>query len=132
MRTALWPRSLSLSGELLCILRVQFLPAAELQRIGTYNAAEWLSVEEVIEDVEADVPSGRAHRDEAAIDIGPQCEASSVSTRLKVPSHVESAPVVREQSGSVGLSHRCFGNVRAWCADGGETRRGAGFAEVGG
>src|SRR5512143_1350006 len=132
MRTAPWPRSLSLSRELLCILRVQLLPAAEFQRIRTDDAAERISVEEMIEDVETDVPSGGAHRDEAAIDVGPQCEASSVSSRLEVPSHVESAPVVREQSGSVGLSHRCFGNVRAWCADGGETRRGAGFAEVGG
>src|SRR5512141_1628376 len=132
MRTVLWLGSLSRSGELLRVLGVQFLPAAELQCIGTDDAADWISVEDVTQDVEADVPSRGAHRDEPAIDVGPQREAGSVSEWLQVPSHVESAPVVREQSGSVGLRHRCLSNVRAWCADGGEACRGSRLAKVGG
>src|SRR3989454_6381133 len=51
------PRS-SRYAELLCILRVQSLPAAELHRVGTDDAADGRSAEQVIQNVEADVPPG--------------------------------------------------------------------------
>src|SRR5437773_6407129 len=71
------PRS-SRYAELLCILRVQSLPA-ELHRLRTNDAAEGGSAEQVIQNIETNVPPGSTHRDEAAIDVGPQREARAAT-----------------------------------------------------
>src|SRR5206468_8377767 len=59
------------NAELLCVLGIQSLPAAELHRLGTNDAAEGGSAEKVIQHIEANVPPGSTHRDEAAIDVDP-------------------------------------------------------------
>ena len=46
--------------ELLCVLGVQSLPAVDLHRVGTDDAAEGISSEQVIQHIEADVPAGGA------------------------------------------------------------------------
>src|SRR5437870_2382928 len=110
-------------AELLCVLRVQSLPAAELHRVGTDDAADGRSAEKVIQNVEADVPPGGTHRDEAAIDVGPQGQARAAAKGLEFPPHVEATPFVLEHRGSVGSRHRCFGNVRRWGSYRGELHR---------
>src|SRR5882762_914974 len=64
-----------LNAALRCVLGVQSLPAAELYRLGTNDAADGGSAEKVIQNIEANVPPGSTHRDEAAIDVGPQRQA---------------------------------------------------------
>src|SRR5262245_27957390 len=63
--------------ELFGVLRMQPLPA-ELHRLGSNDAADWRATEQAIQHIEADVPSRRPHRDEAAIDVGPQRQACAV------------------------------------------------------
>src|SRR5437879_268849 len=104
-------------AELLCVLRVQSLPAAELHRVGTDDAADGRSAEKVIQNVEADVPPGGTHRDEAAIDVGPQRQARAATNGLELPPHSEATPVVLEHLGSVGSRHCCFGDVRRGRSD---------------
>src|SRR5437899_6397684 len=58
--------------ELLCVLGVQSLPAAELHGLGADDASNRLSREEPLKDVEANVPARGPPRDEAAIDVVPQ------------------------------------------------------------
>src|SRR5438876_10604242 len=116
------PRS-SRYAELLCILRVPSLPAAELHRVGTDDAADGRSAEKVIQNVEADVPPGGTHRDEAAIDVGPQGQARAAAKGLEFPPHVEATPFVLEHRGSVGSRHSCFGNVRRGGSYRGELHR---------
>src|ERR1051325_7492852 len=70
--------SRSLNAELLCVLRVQSLPA-ELHRRGAHDAAEGGSAEQVIQNVEADVPPGGTHRDVAPIDVGPERQARAAT-----------------------------------------------------
>src|SRR5207249_5832211 len=98
-----------LNAELLCVLGVQSLPAAELHGLGTNDAADGGSAEKVIENIEADVPPGSTHRDEAAIDVGPQRQARAATRlgadalrrgrlqRFELPPHIEATPVVLER-----------------------------------
>src|SRR5438067_10387920 len=65
----------TLNAELLCILRAQSLPVAELHRVGTNHAAERGSAEQVVQHTEANVSPGSTHRALAAIDAGPQRQA---------------------------------------------------------
>src|SRR5439155_3984421 len=104
--------SRGLNAELLCVLRVQSLPSAELHRLGTNDAADGGSAEQVIQNIEANVPPGSTHRDEAAIDIGPQRQARAATNGFELPPHIEATPVVLQHLGSVGSRHGCFGNVR--------------------
>src|SRR2546430_9903873 len=103
--------SRGLNAELLCVLRAQSLPA-ELHGLGTNDAAEGRSAEQVIEHIEANLPPGGTHRDVAAIDVGPQRQARAATDGFELPPHVEATPVVLEHLGSVGSRHRCFGYVR--------------------
>src|SRR2546425_10967724 len=64
-----------LDAELLCVLGVQSLPAAELHRLATNDAADGSSAEKLIQNIETNVPPGSAHRDEAAVDVVPQRQA---------------------------------------------------------
>ena len=60
------------NAELLGVLGIQPLPTAELHRLATSDAADGTSAEQPIQDIESNVPPGSTHRDEAAIDLGPQ------------------------------------------------------------
>src|SRR2546426_6038272 len=46
-----------LDAELLCILRVQALPAAELHDLGAHDASQGLTGEQALQHIEADVRS---------------------------------------------------------------------------
>src|SRR5262245_6929923 len=66
------PPAGGLNAELLCVLGVQSLPAAELHRLTANDAADGSSAEKAPQNIETNVPPGGAHRDEAAIDVVPQ------------------------------------------------------------
>src|SRR6266446_1546196 len=103
--------------KLLCVLGVQSLPAAKLHRLGTNDAPDGSSAEQVIQNIETNVPPGSAHRAEAAIDVDPQREASAAAKGCEFPPHIEATPVVLEHFGSVGSRDCCFGNVRLGRSD---------------
>src|SRR5207249_8128881 len=117
--------SRGLNAELLCILRVQSLPASELHRLGTNDAADGGSAEQMIQNIEAKVPPGSTHRDEAAIDVGPQRQARAATNGFELPPHIEATPVVLEHLGSVGSRHSSCGDVRRGCSDRGELHPGS-------
>src|SRR6266576_400179 len=119
------PWNSTLKVELLCILRAQSLPVAELHRVGTNHAAQRGSAEQVVQHIEANMPPGSTHRDVAAIDVGPQRQARAATDGFELPPHIEATPVVLEQLGSVGSRHRCFGDVQRGCSDRGELQLGA-------
>src|SRR2546430_9989460 len=75
--------------ELLCVLRVQSLPAAELHRCGANHASNRSSAEKVIQNIKTNVPPGGAHCDEAVADVGPQRQACAASPGFEFPPHVE-------------------------------------------
>src|SRR6266481_8192857 len=50
--------------ELLGVLRVQSLPAAELHGLGADDASDGSSAEKVIQNIETNVPPGSTHCDE--------------------------------------------------------------------
>src|SRR5438046_9973854 len=60
-----------LNAELLCVLGVQSLPAAELHGLATNHAADGSSAEMVIQYSGTTAPPGYAHRAEAPIDVDP-------------------------------------------------------------
>ena len=74
-----------LNAELLCVLGVQSLPAAELHGVGAGDAADGLSAEKPIQNIETNVPARGTPRDEAAIDVVPQRQARAATERLRVP-----------------------------------------------
>src|SRR5262245_50425089 len=59
-------------AELPGVLGVQSLPSAELQGVCADDPSNRLSREEPLEDVETNVPSRGAPRDEAAVDVVPE------------------------------------------------------------
>src|SRR5262245_18179038 len=87
-----------LNAELLCILGVQSLPAAERRGLGADDASNRLIHEEPLKDVEADVPARGAPRDEAALDVVPEHEARATAERFELPPEVVAAPAVLEHS----------------------------------
>ena len=87
-----------LDAELLCILGVQSLPAAELHGLGADDASDRLTREEPVKDVEANVPARGAPRDEAAIDVVPERQARAAAERLEFPPQVAATPAVLEYS----------------------------------
>src|SRR5437868_5041513 len=94
--------------ELLCVLRVQSLPAGELHHVATGDAADRSPAEKVIQNIEGNVPSGSTHRDEAAIDIDPQRQARAASNGFEFPPRI----VVLEYLGSLGSRHSYFNRHR--------------------
>src|ERR1700687_1640634 len=68
--------------ELLGVLGVQPLPAAELHGLGADDASNRLTREEPLKDVEANVPPGCTHCDKAADDVGPQRQARAPPQRF--------------------------------------------------
>src|SRR5882762_3535898 len=99
-----WAANRGLNAELLCVLRVQPLPAAELHRLATNDASNRITREEPLKDVEADVPARGAPRDEAAIDVVPQRQARAAIKGFEYPAGI----VVFKHLGSVGARHSCF------------------------
>src|SRR2546422_3555266 len=95
----------TLNAELLGVLRVQSLPASELHRRGTNDAADGGSAEQVIQHIEAKVPPGSTHRDEAAIDVGPQRQARAATNGFELPPYIEATPVVDRKSTRLNSSH---------------------------
>src|SRR5437588_2610268 len=86
------------NAELLCVLGVQSLPAAELHGLGADHASNRLTREEPLKNVEADVPARGAPRDEAAIDVMPEREARTGAKGFEFPPHI----AVLKHLGSVG------------------------------
>src|SRR5438128_7685484 len=79
--------------ELLGVLRVQPLPAAELHGLGADDASNGSSAEKVIQNIETNVPPGSAHCDEAVTDVGPQRQARAAQG-FEFPPHIEATPLV--------------------------------------
>ena len=103
----------SLDAELLCVLGVQSLPAAELHGLGADDASNGLTGEKPLQHVEADVPARGAHRDESTVDVVPEREPrAAASQRLQLPADVLSAPVEFEHLGRVGPLHLGLGDER--------------------
>src|SRR2546425_10667699 len=123
------PRS-SRYAELLCVLRVQSLPASEPHRLGTNDAAEGGPIEQVIQNIEAKVPPGSTHGDEAAIDVGPQRQPRAATNGFEMPPHIEATPAVLEHRGSVGSHHRCFADVPRGRSNPGELHPGSNGAQA--
>src|SRR6266852_2993091 len=111
--------------ELLGVLGVQSLPAAELHGLGADDAADRNSAEKVIQNIKTNVPPGSTHGNEAAIDVGPQRQARGATKGFEFPPHIEVTPVVLEHLGSVGSLHCCFGNMRRGRSHRGELHRGS-------
>src|SRR5437763_16300934 len=90
--------------ELLSVLGDQSLPAAELHRLATNDAADGSSAEKLIENIETNVPPGSPHRDEAAVDVVPQRQARAAAKGFQFPPDI----VVLDHPESVRSRHFCF------------------------
>src|SRR6201987_3057493 len=89
---------------MLGVLRVQPLPAAELHRVATSDAADGSSTEKAIQNIETNVPARGAPRDEASIDVVPQRQARAATKGFEFPSDI----AVLKHLGSVCSRHRCY------------------------
>src|SRR6266852_3104863 len=99
--------------ELLGVLGVQSLPAAELHGLGADDAPNGLTGEKPIQHIEADVPARSAHRYESTVDVVPKREPSAAAShRLQFPADVLSPPAEFEQLGRVGPLHLGLGYMR--------------------
>src|SRR6266478_9358769 len=98
--------------ELLGVLGVQPLPAAELHCLGANHPADGRSAEKAVQDIEANVPPGSTHGDEAVTDVGPERQARAATKGFEFPPHIEATPLVLKHLWSVGSRHRCFGDTR--------------------
>src|SRR3974390_373204 len=87
--------------ELLGILRVQPLPA-ELDGLRADDASKGSSTQKVIQNIEANVPPGSAHCDEAVTDVGPKRQARAATKGFELPAHIETAPFVLQHLGRIG------------------------------
>src|SRR5256885_3555692 len=95
-----------LDAELLCVLGVQSLRAAELHGLGADDASNGPAGEKPLQHIEADVPARSAHRYEIAIDVVPKREPSAAaSQRLEFPADVVSTPAIFERLRRVGPLH---------------------------
>src|SRR5512140_3205672 len=106
------PFRFDLQAELFCVLGVETLPSFKLHGLGAGGGADGGAGEKVVQDVETDVPSGCTHRDETAIDAGPEREAGAAGEGFEFPAEVVAAPGVLEEFGGVGSGDGGFGNVR--------------------
>src|SRR5579872_856900 len=116
--------------ELLGVLCIQLLPAAELYGLGANHASNGSSAEKAIQNIETNVPSGSTHGDEAVTDVGPQRQSRPATTGLELPPHFEPAPFVLQRVRSVGARHLCLGNVQRRRSHRGEPHHGSSRSEV--
>src|SRR6185312_2507255 len=100
-----------LRAELLAVLAGESLPAVELHRLDAGNTADRVAIEQVVEYVEADVPSRGAHGHPVAIDVGPERESCAVAIGCELPSEISAAPVELEHLGRFGSLHFGFDNL---------------------
>src|SRR4051812_31610004 len=99
-----------LDAELLRVLGVQPLPAAELHGVDADDASNGLTGEKPLQHVQADVPPRSAHRNESAVDVVPQRESrAAASQRLQFPADVLSSPAELEHLGCVRAFHLGLG-----------------------
>src|SRR5580658_5895329 len=119
-----------LNTELLGVLRVQLLPATELNGLRANQASNRSSAEKAIQNIKTNVPPGSAHGDEAVTDVGPQRQARAIIKGIELPSHVEATPLVLKHLRSVGSRHGCFGDTRRGRTHRGELHRGSNRAQV--
>src|SRR5262245_53957271 len=70
-----------LNAELLGVLAVQSLPAAELHDICPGDTSNHLACEQPHEYVEADVPTRSTHRYEATVDVVPEREPCAAASK---------------------------------------------------
>jgi hypothetical protein len=102
-----------LHAELLCVLRVQPLPA-ELHRLTTNNAADGSSVQKAIQNIETNVPPGSTHGDEAAIDVVPQLRRVR-HQGIRVPTGAYTAlPSCTQAPWARQLASRLFRKPATW------------------
>src|SRR5262245_41233842 len=110
---SVWRPTRRLDTELLRVLGVQSLPAAELEGVGADDASNGLPGEMPLEHIEADVPARGAHRDVVAVDVVPEPEPSAASAeRLQLPANVASTPAVFERPRCVSPLHVCLAHER--------------------
>ena len=64
--------------------------------------------EKVIQNIQTNVPPGGAHRDEAAIDAGPQRQARATANGFEFPPHIVGAPLVLKQTWERRLASLLF------------------------
>ena len=86
---------------------------------GPTMMSDWLTGEEAIKDIEADVPARGAPGNKAAIDAVPERQAGAAAKGLEFPPDI----AVLKHPGSVGSRDTCFGNLR--CSHPGEIHRGS-------
>src|SRR6266853_1186678 len=113
-----WRANRGLHAELLCVLRVQPLPA-ELHRVATSDAADGSSAEKAIQNIETNVPARGTPRDESSIDVVPQRQVRAATKGFEFPPDI----AVLKHFGSVGSRHRCY--LRPARSDPGEIHRGS-------
>src|SRR5579871_5575750 len=118
-----WPVG-CFDAELAGVFFIQPLPADELHRLTTSDAADRRSAEEVIQHIESNVPSGSPHREEAAIDVGPQRQTRATTNGFEFPPDI----VVLKHLGSVGSRDGCF--LRRGRSHPGQLHRGSNRAQV--
>src|SRR5881409_3826390 len=99
-----------LNAELLCVLGVQSLPAAELHGLGADDASNGPTGEKPLQHIEADVPARSAHRYESTVDVVPKREPSAAASQPMVRSRLRavtdclrgSLPALRDPAGQGG------------------------------
>src|SRR5208282_1441249 len=98
--------------------------------LGADDASNRMTREEPRKDVEADVPPGSTHRDEAATDVGPQGEARAANNGFEFPPHLKVTPVVLERLGRVGSRHCCVSYAKCGRSHRGELHLGSSRAQA--
>src|SRR4029077_13109179 len=101
-----------LDAELLRVLGVQSLPAAELHGVWADDASNRVAREEPFQHIEADMPAGRAHGDVSTVDVVPESEPGTAAERLQFPADVISTPVIFERLRRVSPLDLALGDVR--------------------
>ena len=86
-----------LNAELLCVLRVQSLPSTKLHRLGTNDAVDGGSAEKVIQNIDANVPAGSAHRYTGADQVLQRCVAKRRECGSDVRRFSEVADTIRAE-----------------------------------
>src|SRR5262245_51962125 len=77
-----------LDAELFSIFGIEPLPTLELHRLGPGDAPNGISAQKPIQSIESNVPPGRAHGDETAIDFVPKRQARAGTTSFELPSGI--------------------------------------------